>query len=313
VEQGATAELLSSPTSAETRKLIAAVPFGRPRGVPLSHAARMARPAGEEVPRSSPRQDPPALRAVGLEKRFRLPGGKSVTAVADVSFVLEPGRTLGLVGESGSGKSTTARLALALTPPDAGEVTLGTGAWSRLRESERRPLRALVGSVYQDALSSFDPRLTTSDILTDALWKPGRSRHGNRTREVHHLLSTVGLSPDVLTRRPLHLSGGQRQRVAIARALASEPQILILDEPVSALDVSVQATVLDLLDELQRELGLSYLFISHDLGVVQHMSDTVAVMHSGRIVETGPTPDVFGRPSHPYTRRLLAASPRLPW
>jgi peptide/nickel transport system ATP-binding protein len=228
-----------------------------------------------------------------------------------VSFTLSAGRTLGLVGESGSGKSTTARLALALTAPDAGEVLLDGAPWSASTERERRSRRPLMGAIYQDALSSFDPRLTVGDILCDALWKPGESRRLDRADELRRLLSTVGLATGVLDRRPLHLSGGQRQRVSIARALAPQPRILICDEPVSALDVSVQATVLDLLDDLQRELGLSYLFISHDLGVIQHVSDTVAVMLAGRIVETGATADVFERPRHEYTQRLLAAAPRL--
>ncbi|MDF2442921.1 MAG: peptide/nickel transport system ATP-binding protein ddpF, partial [Subtercola sp.] len=257
----------------------------------------------------------PALEAHGLSKSFRDPDGSRRLVVDDVSFVLERGRTLGLVGESGSGKTTTARLALGLTAPDAGTVTLGGAPWSILNERRRRPERRRIGAIYQDPLGSFDPRWTVREILADALTS-GRSAQtaGGRAavaRAIAELLDSVGLASTLATRRPLHLSGGQRQRVAIARALAPHPEILVCDEPVSALDVSVQAQVLDLLDELQRERGLSYLFISHDLGVVQHMSDTVAVMFDGRIVETGPSADVFARPAHEYTRRLLEASPRL--
>jgi peptide/nickel transport system ATP-binding protein len=264
-----------------------------------------------------------ALEAIGLQKTFSGPHGLHHRAVDDVSFRLGRGRTLGIVGESGSGKTTTARLVLALTVPDAGEVRVLEEAWTTLPESERRARRPLIGAVYQDVLSSFDPRLSVRDILDQAVAGPaGRGRRGRgargrrvgtaqRATRVTRLLDEVGLSGTLLERRPGDLSGGQRQRVGIARALASRPQILICDEPVSALDVSVQAQVLDLLDELQRELHLSVLFISHDLGVIQHVSDEVAVMHDGRIVETGTATDIFTAPTHPYTRTLLAAVPRV--
>jgi peptide/nickel transport system ATP-binding protein len=264
-----------------------------------------------------------ALEAIGLQKTFSGPHGLHHRAVDDVSFRLGRGRTLGIVGESGSGKTTTARLVLALTVPDAGEVRVLDEAWTTLPESERRARRPLIGAVYQDVLSSFDPRLSVRDILDQAVAGPNRrGRRGRGTQgrpagtaqratRVTRLLDEVGLSGTLLERRPADLSGGQRQRVGIARALASRPQILICDEPVSALDVSVQAQVLDLLDELQRELHLSVLFISHDLGVIQHVSDEVAVMHDGRIVETGTATDIFTAPAHPYTRTLLAAVPRV--
>jgi peptide/nickel transport system ATP-binding protein len=232
-----------------------------------------------------------------------------------VSFQLARGTTLGLVGESGSGKTTTARLVLGLATPDAGDVRVLGDAFSSLPERERRRLRPAIGAIYQDALSSFDPRLTVADVLRDALG--GGRRAGNRAgasvteRRTRELLDWVGLPAALLARRPRSLSGGQRQRVSIARALASEPQILVCDEPVSALDVTIQAQVLDLLDELQRELALSLLFISHDLGVIQHVSDRVAVMQDGRIVEQGDTGAVFAAPEHPYTRQLLGAVPRL--
>ncbi|RFA16980.1 ABC transporter ATP-binding protein [Subtercola boreus] len=347
VEQGPATQVLGDPQHEYTRLLIRAVPAGRPRGTRLaptptpaataptaqhdrsvgsspkgpessddtrggtiSAPSRGLGGAGDTMPAGSA-----ALEARGLSKSYRSPDGSRRVVVDDVSFVLERGRTLGLVGESGSGKTTTARLALGLTAPDAGTVTLGGAPWSILNERLRRPERRRIGAIYQDPLGSFDPRRNVREILADALTS-GRSASGAGgraalARSIAELLDSVGLATALADRRPLHLSGGQRQRVAIARALAPDPQILVCDEPVSALDVSVQAQVLDLLDELQQERGLSYLFISHDLGVVQHMSDTVAVMFDGRIVETGPSADVFARPAHEYTRRLLEAAPRI--
>ena len=343
VETGPTGEVLGNPRHAETRAMVAAVPAGKPRGTllaapepaPAPAAASAAAATGPApattatrptatatVPR--PGQDTTTrpgrtvvLEATGLTKAFRMPDGSRLLAVDDVSFRLDRGTTLGIVGESGSGKTTTARLALALGTPDRGEVRVLGQPWSSVSEKARRPLRTSVGAIYQDALGSFDPRLSVDDILHAAVAGP-RSRGAGRTARratearVAVLLDRVRLSPGLLARRPLELSGGQRQRVGIARALASGPQILVCDEPVSALDVGVQAQVLDLLDELQRELALSLLFISHDLGVVQHVSDRVAVMSEGRIVEIGDARRVFTVPEHPYTRRLLTAVPRLP-
>jgi len=243
------------------------------------------------------------VEATGLVRRF---GDR--LAVDDVGFVLERGRTLGVVGESGSGKTTVARLVLALDRPDAGEVRVLGEPWSAVPERDRRGRRPLVGAIYQDALSSFDPRATVGAILADAL-SGGRSRRPGT--EVAELLEQVGLDSSVAARRPRLLSGGQQQRVAIARAIAPRPRVIVCDEPVSSLDVSVQAQVLDLLDELQRDLGLSYLFITHDLGVVRHVSDDVLVMRDGRVVERGPTEAVFEDPQHEYTRRLLASAPRI--
>ncbi|RFA16869.1 ABC transporter ATP-binding protein [Subtercola boreus] len=343
VEQGPAAQVLGDPQHDYTRRLIRAVPAGRPRGTRLAPTPSTLVPTSPTAPASKgpePLESDAipavsvlstgfvhlaaagrtvALEARGLSKSYRGPDASRRLVVDDVSFVLERGRTLGLVGESGSGKTTTARLALGLTAPDAGTLTLGGAPWSILRERLRRPERRRIGAIYQDPLGSFDPRWNVREILADALTS-GRGASGvggsvggraALARSIAGLLDSVGLASALADRRPLHLSGGQRQRVAIARALAPDPEILVCDEPVSALDVSVQAQVLDLLDELQRERGLSYLFISHDLGVVQHMSDTVAVMFDGRIVETGPSADVFARPAHEYTRRLLEAAPRL--
>ncbi|MFI2362878.1 dipeptide ABC transporter ATP-binding protein [Promicromonospora sp. NPDC019610] len=246
------------------------------------------------------------VEARGLSRVFHV-GGREIVAADDVSFALRAGRTLGLVGESGSGKSTTARLLLGLEHPDAGEVTLLGEPWSPLPEARRRPRRPLVGAVFQDALSSFDPRWTVGAVLADAVTFGRSVRPGPVRAEIAALLDTVGLDPALAARRPLHLSGGQRQRVAVARALAAQPRVLVLDEPVSALDVSVQAQVLDLLDRLQRERDLAYLLITHDLGVALHMSDDVAVMQEGRIVEQGPASSVFEDPEHPYARLLRDA------
>ncbi|QYF75411.1 ABC transporter ATP-binding protein [Cryobacterium sp. PAMC25264] len=343
VETGMPNEVLGHPSHPETRRMLAAVPVDKPRGTRLAPtpepsltpeatagagrrrvAERPSAPATEVTsgyPGAAPDARTPsspdlALEGIGLNKTFRGQHGTVQHAVDDVNFSLPRGRTLGIVGESGSGKTTTARLALALTAADSGEVRLLGEPWSALPEKQRRARRRLVGAVYQDVLASFDPRLSVREILRHAVAVAAPSGRGATVRRagdlrVSGLLDDVGLSATLLDRRPTDLSGGQRQRVGIARALASRPQILICDEPVSALDVSVQAQVLDLLDELQRELSLSLLFISHDLGVIQHVSDEVAVMHAGRIVETGPAEQIFRAPAHPYTRALLAAVPRL--
>ncbi len=314
VEEGTTDQVLGSPSEPYTRALIAAVPADRPRGTALSRGARTgpapASPSADVLPRNR-RGDAPLLRLDEVSKSFSAPTGR-LRAVDGVSLEIHRGETLGLVGESGSGKTTVARLALALAIPDSGTVLLDGTPWSALPERDRRPARSRIGAIYQDALSSFDPRWTVARILADArgLRVPRRDRNGSATG-IADLLDSVGLDASVAGRRPLTLSGGQRQRVAIARALAAEPELLICDEPVSALDVTIQAQILDLLDRLQRERGLALLFISHDLGVVQHMSDRVAVMRSGRIIESGTAEAVFTRPQHPYTVQLLADSPRL--
>ena len=197
---------------------------------------------------------------------------------------------------------------LGLTAPDVGEVRFDGGDWSTLAERERRPLRPRLGAVYQDAFGSFDPRWSVRRVLRDALATAGGDASD---AAVAALLEQVHLAPEVAPRHPLALSGGQRQRVAIARALAGSPDVIVCDEPVSALDATVQARVLDLLDELQRERGLAILLISHDLGVIRHMSDTIAVMRSGRIIEQGDAERVFGDPQHEATAALIRDSPGL--
>lgn len=319
VETGQSARVLTQPAHPETKRMVAAVPADRPRGTRLSATPARTSAMGLTQRPTAPAAHAPGtldarplvLEAIGLVKGFRRPDGTRHTAVDDVSFTLRRGATLGIVGESGSGKTTTARLLLALDTPDSGEVRVLGQPFTTSTVRERRRLRASVGAIYQDALGSFDPRLSVGQILRAAVaGSTGNPRTGHTAR-VAELLDGVGLPDTLLTRRPLELSGGQRQRVGIARALASTPQILICDEPVSSLDVSVQAQVLDLLDELQRELNLSLVFISHDLGVVQHVSDRVAVMQHGAIVEHGDAGQVFDDPRHPYTRRLVAAVPRL--
>lgn len=302
VETGPTAQLLNDPHHEYTRTLLRAIPSGVPRFTPLSTTERTKK----QQPVAIEASQPPALRAENLAKSFA--GHQAVEAV---SFELPRGQTLGIVGESGSGKTTTARLVLGLERPDTGSVSLLGEHFAPRRESSRRKLRRGLGAIYQNPLGSFDPRYTVGGLLADAL-SSGRTRRVVGYREqVNGLLEQVELDPGLTGRYPNQLSGGQRQRLAIARALAPQPAVLVLDEPVSALDVSIQATVLDLLDKIQLETGTSYLFISHDLSVIEHMSDSVAVMYRGKIIETGPTAEVFAHPTAQYTQRLLSAVPRL--
>ena len=225
----------------------------------------------------------------------------STTAVDDVSLTVPSGQVLGLVGESGSGKSTMARAAVGLAPVDSGTILLnGEPIPTRGR---RRPL----AMVFQDPYSSLDPRMSIGESVAEAM-PPGLSR-GEKRAEVERLLELVHLDPDRVAMRPASLSGGQRQRVALARALAGKPEVIVADEITSALDVSIQGAVLNLVRELQRELGLTILFISHNLAVVRYVASHVAVMHHGRIVEQGPTGHVLSEPDHDYTRTLLAAVP----
>ncbi|MEV0358017.1 ABC transporter ATP-binding protein [Nocardia sp. NPDC050697] len=294
VEEGPTARLLSAPEHPYTRELLDSSP-----GLAASGPGRAERE----------RADQPLLRITGLRKRFRL-GGAALTAVDGVSLELDRGETLALVGESGSGKSTTARLALRLADPDAGTVEFDGQPLTALRGRKLRELRRRFQIVYQNPYGSLDPRQRVADIVAEPLRAYRTGDRAARTARVGELLEQVGLGSGFAGRRPAELSGGQRQRVAIARALALHPELLVLDEPVSALDASVQAQILALLDDLQRRLGLAYLFISHDLAVVRRISDRVAVMRHGRIVETGRTAALFATPEHEYTRELLAAVPR---
>jgi oligopeptide transport system ATP-binding protein len=231
-----------------------------------------------------------------------------VHAVCGVSFDLAEGETLGLVGESGSGKSTTARALLNLQPATSGEVYYQGRELTKLPRREMRTLRRDLQIVFQDPYASLDPRLPVNEIVAEPLRIHGLYGADGRT-VVRDLLRTVGLKPEHGNRYPHEFSGGQRQRIGVARALALRPKVLVLDEPVSALDVSIQAGVLNLLDELQSQLGLSYLFVSHDLSVVRHIADRIAVMYLGTIVEIGTAQQLFESPAHPYTQALISAIP----
>lgn len=235
-----------------------------------------------------------------------------IKAVDDVSFEVAEGTTVGLVGESGSGKTTVGRTLLKLVPATGGEVKFDGRSLLPMSEAEFRPLRREIQMVFQDPYGSLNPRLTVLSIIGEALeiHFPALTAADRRER-VAALLRRVGLQPEHLHRYPHEFSGGQRQRIGIARALAVEPRFLVCDEPVSALDVSVQAQIVNLLMDLQQELGLTYLFIAHDLAVVEHVSDHVLVMHRGKIVESAPADRIYADPQHEYTRRLLAAVPTL--
>lgn len=236
--------------------------------------------------------------------------GKTVKAVDDISFQIYKGETLGVVGESGCGKSTTGRLVLHLLEPTEGTVTFDGQDLSRLKKSEMRTMRKRMQIIFQDPYASLDPRKTVFQILEE----PYRIHHPEMSREeiytqVERLIACVGLRPEHITRYPHEFSGGQRQRVGIARAIALNPEFVVCDEPVSALDVSIQAQVINMFEELQEKLGVAYLFIAHDLLVVHHISDRIAVMYLGRIVEIADSNELNDNPMHPYTQSLLSAVP----
>jgi len=298
VEQGSATEVLNNPQHPYTRALIAAVPHGSPSTAAASTA-------------------PLVLEAKGVEKTYRRPGGwfgpkPVVRAVHDADFILRRGETLGLVGESGSGKSTLARCVVRLVEPEKGEIIfeghdlrpLSRGAW--------KPFRKRIQMVFQDPFASLNPRRRVGDIIAEGPVTHGVER-GEALARARDLLRLVQLDPGAIDRYPHEFSGGQRQRIGIARALAMEPELLIADEPVSALDVSVQAQVLDLLADIRARLGLTMLFITHDLRVAAQICDRIAVMQRGAIVEQGPTAEVFGNPQHAYTRQLLDSIPGRSW
>ncbi|BCM86929.1 ABC transporter ATP-binding protein [Methylobacterium indicum] len=258
--------------------------------------------------RLGPASGDPILAVEGLTKRFGRPPAE-VRAVEQVSFTVAPGEVVGLVGESGSGKSTIGRLCLRLVDPTGGTIRFEGEDVSGLPERRLKPLRRRAQMIFQDPYASLNPRLRVSGILGEALDAHGLAR-GRRRERMAELLDLVGLPPEHLDRFPHEFSGGQRQRIGIARALAVEPRLIVADEPVSALDVSVQAQVLNLLQDLRARLNLAMLFISHDLDVVELLCDRVVVLYLGRVMEIGPTAEVVARPRHPYTRALLAASPK---
>jgi len=303
VEEGPVSAIFASPGKAYTRELLASVPrLGGGAGRRQSRAAEEAQPVA-------------AVTAVrDLQVRFDLRGGlfgrvdRRVHAVEGVSFAIAPNQTLSLVGESGCGKSTTAR-AIAGLLPYGGEIVVGGRNLAGLDRTERKAVRRDVQMIFQDPHASLDPRMRVGDIVAEPLIVHRTGSRREREERVAWLFERVGLSPDAMRRYPHEFSGGQRQRISIARALALRPKLIIADEAVSALDVSVRARVLELLQELQREFAVSYLFISHDMAVVENISDRVAVMYLGQIVETGTRDQVFSNPQHPYTRRLIEAVP----
>ncbi|MFJ1644136.1 dipeptide ABC transporter ATP-binding protein [Streptomyces sp. NPDC088258] len=349
VERGPVAEVLGRPRDAYTRALLSAVPrldapltrgavprartgasspagslsgtggtsgtggAGGASGTGGTEAlSRAEAPSGTDTPSRTgePSRAEPLLEAHGLRREFRR-GRRTLTAVDGVSLTVAPGETLGIVGESGSGKTTLGRMLVRLLDPSAGRLVYRGAEIANVSEKELRPYRRELQMVFQDPVSSLNPRRSVGESVADPLRAAGVLDEGRTVARVRELLERVGLDPDRYDRYPHEFSGGQRQRVGIARALAADPRLIVCDEPVSALDVTTQAQVVALLAELQRELGLALVFIAHDLAVVRQVSDRIAVMRGGRIVEQGTVEQVYGSPRDPYTRQLLAAVPAL--
>ncbi|HWU16807.1 MAG TPA: ABC transporter ATP-binding protein [Devosia sp.] len=322
VEQGPTEAIFNAAQSAYTKTLIAAVPRlgsmkgnGQPEHFPVvdrkSGVLRVAEPRPDTVKHDSP----PVLSVKNLVKRFDL--GASffgtvhgrVHAVENVSFDLQPGETLSLVGESGCGKSTTGRAIMRLTEPQGGEISIDGQDIMAMDRARMRDMRRNIQMIFQDPFASLNPRIRVGDAVAEPYLTHKLGTRQQARTKVAELLEQVGLDPEVANRYPAQFSGGQRQRICVARALSLEPKVIVADESVSGLDVSIKAQVVNLLLDLQQKFGLSYLFISHDMAVVERMSHKVAVMYLGEIVEMGPAAAVFKNPQHPYTKRLIAAVP----
>ena len=322
IETGPVERVFAAPEADYTRALLAAVPrlgsmAGRPRPLPFPivdrATGRVDAPA--DLPDTVATAERPVLEVHDLTTRFDIRGGLlgavrgRVHAVERVSFDLQAGETLALVGESGCGKSTTGRSVMRLVEPLAGAVLLDGEDILKLDRQELRDRRRLIQMIFQDPFASLDPRMTIGAAIAEPLLINKLATRGEARDQAAELLRRVGLTPDMAGRFPHEFSGGQRQRICIARALAVKPRIIVADESVSALDVSVKAQVVNLMLELQSVIGLAYLFISHEMAVVERVSHRVAVMYLGEIVEIGPRADVFGNPQHPYTRKLLSAVP----
>ncbi|MQS35570.1 ABC transporter ATP-binding protein [Streptomyces katsurahamanus] len=323
VERGPVGEVLRSPAHPYTKALLAAVPrvdagSGVPRGEVVSGSgsgyggsgAVSLSPASYPVPSSGAVQGGALLEVSGLRREFGR-GRDRVVAVDGVDLAVRPGDTLGIVGESGSGKTTLGRLLVRLLDPTSGRVHYDGREIGGLSERALRPYRRELQMVFQDPVASLNPRRSIGESIADPLRAAGTLDEAGVRRRVREALERVGLDPDRYDGHPHEFSGGQRQRVGIARALVAEPRVIVCDEPVSALDVTTQAQIVELLRGVQRDLGLALVFIAHDLAVVRQISDRVAVMRQGRIVEQGPVGQVYGAPRDPYTRRLLAAVPTL--
>jgi glutathione transport system ATP-binding protein len=320
VEDGAVVQIFDAPRHSYTQALLAAVPrLGSMRG--SDAPARFPVPdstlssAVASAPLRPPASGAPLLKVRGLKTRFAVRSGffgrvrRQVHAVEQISFDLAAGETLALVGESGCGKSTTGRSLLRLVAIDGGSIEFGGRDIAQLPADAMRPVRREIQMVFQDPFASLDPRLTVGFSVAEPLYVHGIAKGNAASDRVAWLLAHVGLSPDAALRYPHEFSGGQRQRIAIARALALQPKMIVADEAVSALDVSIRAQIVNLLLDLQAEFGLAYLFISHDMAVVERISHRVAVMYLGQIVEIGPRRAIFENPQHPYTRKLLSAVP----
>jgi peptide/nickel transport system ATP-binding protein len=321
LEQGATETIFADARSAYTKTLIAAVPklgakvSGQPQHFPLIDRATGQLRVAQTRPDTVDHAAQPVLSVRNLVKRFDIPAGflgglkGRVHAVENVSFDIQPGETLSLVGESGCGKSTTGRTIMRLAEPLSGEVLIDGVNLLGLDKHRMRDMRRHIQMIFQDPFASLNPRIRVGDAIAEPFLTHRLGTRQQARAMVGDLLQRVGLDPQVANRFPQQFSGGQRQRICIARALSLSPKVIVADESVSGLDVSIKAQVVNLLLDLQQQLGLSYLFISHDMSVVERVSHRVAVMYLGEIVEIGPAAAVFGNPQHPYTKRLIAAVP----
>ncbi|MFJ7969966.1 dipeptide ABC transporter ATP-binding protein [Psychrobacillus sp. NPDC096389] len=300
VETGTTEEIFESPKHTYTKRLLNALPR-------LDEKKKPKRPS---LRSHDIEEGKPLLDVKSLKQHFQVGKGNVLKAVDNISFFIKPGETLGLVGESGSGKSTTGRAILRLHEPTDGDILYQGMAINRLNKDELKTMRRHMQMIFQDPYSSLNPRFKVLDIIGQALDIHRLSKtKEERKQRVEELLVMVGLEPSHAMRYPHEFSGGQRQRIGIARALAVEPDFIVCDEPLSALDVSIQSQIVELLEDLQHRLGLTYLFIAHDLSMVKHISDRVAVMYAGKIVELAESEELYANPQHPYTKSLLSAIP----